>query len=316
MKTLFLIGVVFVAAQAVSTAQDPLSAARDLYAAAAYEDALSTLNRIDADSSAPGVAKQVDEYRAFCLFALGRTREAESVAEAIVRKRPLAGLEAVDASPRVETMFSDVRKRLLPSLIRDQFRAARAAIDRKSFAAAEPPLTEARLMILDAEKLGVKDDGLPDLKVLVDGFLGLIQSAAEVQPAASPQRSTTIEPQPAPRAAAIAPPAPPPPAVPEPAGIVRTYTITDANVSPPITIRQRLPSMPPQLQTIARAVHASGVYDLVIDETGRVADATVRQSMNASYDSLVLRSTRDWRYEPAMKDGVPVRYVKTIMLVP
>ena len=30
---------------------------------------------------AAGVARQTDEYRAFCLYALGRTREAESIAE-------------------------------------------------------------------------------------------------------------------------------------------------------------------------------------------------------------------------------------------
>ena len=74
--------------------------------------------------------------------------------------------------------------------------------------------------------------------------------------------------------------------------------------------------MPVQLQTITRAVHARGLLDIVIDENGRVTDARIRQSLNAAFDSLVLRSARAWKYQPATKDGVPVRFVKTILLVP
>ena len=82
--------------------------------------------------------------------------EAESVAESIIRKEPLTTLDAADASPRLELMFSNVRKRLLPSLIRDRFRTARSALDQKNLAEAEPLLVEARLMIAEAEKLGVR----------------------------------------------------------------------------------------------------------------------------------------------------------------
>jgi len=196
--------VVAIASAVLRSAQDPLSAAKDLYASAAYEDALSTLSRIDADAAAPELSRQVDEYRAFCLYALGRTREAESAAETMIRRQPLARLDAADASPRLESMFSDVRKRLLPSLIREQFRAARTAIDQKSYRAAEPRLTHAREMILEAQKLGVKDDGLGDLSDLVDGFLGLIQSASEQRAAAQPvaivASNTTAQAPPAPAA--------------------------------------------------------------------------------------------------------------------
>jgi hypothetical protein len=104
----------------------------------------------------PGVARQADEYRAFCLYALGRTREAESIAESIIRREPLARLDAADASPRLEALFADVRKRLLPSLIRDRYRAAKSALEQKSLAVAEPQLAEARLMIVEAERLGVR----------------------------------------------------------------------------------------------------------------------------------------------------------------
>ena len=330
LQALVVTAVVAIASAVVRSAQDPLSAAKDLYASAAYEDALSTLSRINADGAAPDLSRQADEYRAFCLFALGRTREAESVAEALIRRQPLARLDAADASPRLESMFSDVRKRLLPSLIRDQFRAARLAIDDKTYSAAEPRLTDARQMILEAQRLGVKDDGLADLSVLVDGFLGLIQSAADQHAAqapaaaavvagtaaAAPPRSSVASPGEPSRPVAAAAPQSRPSAAARAADAAIAYTIDDEGITPPLTIQQRMPPMPAQLQTITRAVHARGLLDVVIDETGRVADARIRQSLNAAFDSLVVRNARDWKYQPAMKNGVPVRFVKTILLVP
>jgi len=333
-QSILVTAVVAIACAVLPRAQDPLSAAKDLYASAAYEDALSTLSRIEADTAAPERSRQVDEYRAFCLYALGRTREAESVAEAMIRKQPLARLDAADASPRLESMFSDVRKRLLPSLIREQFRAARTAIDQKSFTTAEPQLAEARLMIVEAGKLGVTDDGLGDLSVLVDGFLELIQTAdrrpalqaeavvaSNTVAAPAATRPTTAAPSPAAASrqgvtSQTAPPASRPASASSAAAAASVYTIDDEGVTPPLTLQQRMPPMPPQLQTIARAVHARGLLDVVIDETGRVVDARIRRSLNTTFDPLVLRNARDWKYRPAVKDGVPVRFVKTILLVP
>jgi TonB family protein len=337
MKAIVIVGVVLTAAQAGLGAQDSLSAAKDLYASAAYEDALSTLTRLNGDvGTAPEIVKQVDEYRAFCLYALGRTGEAESVAESIIRKEPLTKLDAADASPRLELMFTNVRKRLLPSLIRERFRTARSALDQKDYSAAEPQLTEARLMISDAEKLGVKDDGLADLSILVDGFLQLIRSTADQRtspapaPASSPASAPAPAPAPAPKSAsapaaaaagsnALTPPARPqvpqtlPPAAP---GSARVYNVGDDGVSPPVALDQRLPAMTIELARIVKALKTTMLLDVVIDEKGDVVNSIVRRSMNASFDDLIVRASRRWKYRPAMKDGGPVRYVKTLVLVP
>ena len=80
MRAILIIGVVLMAAGTGLAAQDRLSAAKDLYASAAYEDALSTLSGLDGGSTGPEIARQADEYRAFCLYALGRTRAGESIA--------------------------------------------------------------------------------------------------------------------------------------------------------------------------------------------------------------------------------------------
>ena len=326
MRTIVIVGALLLAMGAALGAQDLLSAARDQYASAAYEDALTTLSRLDGEV-APDVARQADEYRAFCLYALGRNREAESVAESLIRKGPLVRLEAADASPRLESMFSDVRKRLLPSLIRERYRVARAAVDQKSFSAAEPSLAEAHRMIAEAERLGVKDDGLADLSVLVDGFLQLIKSNAD-QRAASQQTPAAVVPN-APAAVPGRPAAPSPSSVraeaPAPAAagatkaaavVPQVYSAVDEGITPPVVIEQKMPPMTAEMQRVAKTIKAKGMLDLVIDESGRVVDATVRQSMNSAIDALVVRAARNWKYQPAMKDGAPVRYSKTLLLVP
>ena len=96
--------------------------------------------------------EQVDQYRAFCLFALGRTADAQAVAEGLVKKNPMLELDATDASPRLSAMFTDVRRRLLPGLVRERYRLARAALDSKDFRSAEPQLMEVRRMLDDAER--------------------------------------------------------------------------------------------------------------------------------------------------------------------
>src|SRR5262249_41054145 len=203
-------------------------------------------------ASTPEVQRQVDEYRAFCLFALGRQGEAESIAEAIVRRDPLARLDTADASPRLEAMFTTVQKRVLPGLIRDQYRKLRSQIDQKQFAAAEPGLAETRRMLLEAERLGAMDDGLADLGVLIDGFLALAHARPEGRTTAAPAAPVPTAAPASPAATPVtAAPAAESPATPgEGTPDVarprkpRVYGVEDADVAPPVAIYQREPSVP------------------------------------------------------------------------
>lgn len=313
MKATLVAGLVLVAAQIGAGAQDSLTAAKDLYASAAYEDALSTLTRLtEGGGAAPDIARQVDEYRAFCLYALGRTGEAESVAETMIRREPMLKLDSPDVSPRLEVMFASVRKRLLPALIRERFKTARTALEQKNLAEAEPQLVEAKLMIADAEKLAIKDDGLADLSVLVDGFLQLVRSTAD-QRQASAQPAAAVPAESAP-GAAPAPQRTEPASA--PASAPRVYTADDIGVVPPAVINQRMPAMTTDLVRITKAMNTSAVLEIVIDEKGDVVDANVIKSVNAAFDGIVVGAARRWKYRPALKDGVAVRYVKTVILVP
>jgi hypothetical protein len=294
MRATVIVGLLLVAAQPGLRGQDSLNAAKELYASAAFEDALSVLSRLDSGTAnAPEIDRQIDEYRAFCLYALGRTAEAESILESIIRKEPMTRLDAADASPRIETMFTNVRKRLLPSLIRERFQAIRGALNKNDFGSAEPHLAEARLMITEAENLGVKDEGLADLGVLVDGFLQIIRSTVDERPQPEPL-----------------------PAPPEPGG-EPIYSVADEGVSPPVTLNQHVPPMTQEMLQISRSLRTNGILDIVIDENGSVVETIVRRSVIPSFDTLLVRAAaRYWKYQPAMKDGVPVRYVKTLVIVP
>jgi len=323
MRAIVVVVGLVAASAAASADQDPLNIAKDLYASAAYEEALSTLSRLtDARAGMSGVARQADQYRAFCLYALGRVSEAESVAESLIRREPLLQLDGADASPRIEAMFVSVRKRILPGLIRDQYRETRAFIDQKQYAAAEPRLADVRRLLAEAQRLGAWDEALADLTELVDGFLTLARSQAV--PAPLPATAATSVPPPsapAPSAPAASEPArataapePPRAVAGEPIGEPRIYHIEDADVRPPVVIFQTAPGASTELLTVVRALRKQMVLNILIDETGSVQKADVRGSIHPSYDSMLLRAARTWKYRPAMKNGAAVKYEKTVII--
>jgi TonB family protein len=281
-------------------AQDPLSAAKDLYASAAYEEALSALASAREDG-APQLLHQVDQYRAFCLLALGRNPEAESAAESAIQEDPLAPLDPRDTSPRIEAMFKLVRKRLLPGMIRDAYRTARAATEKGDLAGGVEQLRQVRSMLDAAKTLDAWDETLNDIGVLVDGFLELSRITIE--------RRLVVEPSNPEPAAPASVPAPDPQ---EGKTQLRTYSALDTGVTAPVTLRQDMPIVPHELAFTMRTGKKSGILEITIDETGAVEDALMREPVNAAFDALVLQAARSWQYRPARKAGTPVRYVRRI----
>jgi TonB family protein len=288
------IGIVVVLLGVSVAAQDnPLKTARDLYGSAAYEEALAELGRITSDNRAP----DVDVYRAFCLVALGRTAEAERVAESIFRADPTLTIDRYpDASPRIAALFKGVRKRVLPQLARDEYRAARAQWPGPA-PDAEPQLLRVQQILSEAQRIGAWDDTLEDLRVLVQGFLDL-SHAARTAAATSPAAA-------APAPDARAPRAPAAPAAPFRSG--------DAGVVPPEIVTQGAPQIPESLLDVSKRLRRGGAIDVLIDERGGVENVTVTQSVNGAYDQLLVSTARQWKYRPATKDGRPVRFIKTVV---
>lgn len=286
-----LLIILSVLASDVASAQDSMTTARDLYAAAAYEDALVVLNRLRTRDRSGDENRTIEQYRAFCLLALGRAQEAEQAIEGIVAAEPLYFPSPADVSPRVRAVFTDVRRRMLPSIVQKRYAQAKAAYDRKEFKAAE------------AGFKGVLD-------VLADPDLG----AAANQPPLSDLRTLTVGFHELSAAAAAPPPPPPPPPQPEPAVVpapaaAKIYTATDTAVVPPVAIKQMLPAYPRDNFPMNR-----GVLEVVIDEHGDVESATMRVSVKPTYDAVAVAAAKGWHYTPATVNGVPVKYRKLVQI--
>jgi hypothetical protein len=295
--------------------QDRLSAARDLYSSASYEEALAALTTIAA-SAPQEVALEAHQYRAFSLFALGRTAEAEQVAEMSIRLNPLGKVSEAETSPRIASMFTAVRKRVLPAVIRDEYRVARAAIDRKDMKAAEPHLTLASRLLTEVKSMGIADDTLSDLSLVIDGFLGLSRAVDQPQPVAKPTTQPAAGPMAATGTANAAGANPgaggaaPAPAAAKPQVHFGPAT---SRLTLPVTLRQQSPELPRNVTTLMTGLAGrSLVLSVVINERGDVDDVSIVQPLLSVYDTLVARAARQWKYEPATLDGVPVKYRKVL----
>jgi TonB family protein len=306
----FLIGLACVGLVGAVAAQDPLGAARDLYASASYEEALVMLTGLHDESASATIVEQADEYRAFCLFALGRNAEAQKVAEGLISKNPMLQLDRADASPRITAMFTDVRRTLLPALVRERYKIARTALDSKDFVDAEPAFVQVRAMLEEADKLKVSDPTLPDMRLLVDGFLDLTRSS-QASIAKSQAGIAKAVPQPDLPVAATAGPL----LAQAPSAGRQVYDISASDVSAPTVVVQDVPAVPRSLVAFLQSGRTTIMLDVLIDERGQVESATVRNSRYPTYDGPLLQAARNWRYMPALKDGKPVKYLRTISIV-
>lgn len=385
---LLLLVFFFLASPSQAAAQPTLAAALELYASAAYDDALVALEAVPRESASAADRRQIDQHRMFCLMALGRLQAAETVAAALLEAHPDFTLAERDAAPRVRAMFEATRRRVLPKLARRTYADAKQAFDdgqwveaRRGFLALERMLTEAGP--------GVADPTLADLRTLSDGFLRLVAAALdgpasstkaaplaspgpiaarelpsviEVLAARTPPREappnalvdaglarasdTTASPSavdsaatsessreeaaapavvtPSPTAVApvvpVAPPAAPaaepvvaatttssvPPPF-TPLDGVFTYDWRDRDVVPPVTLAQPVSGWWGSRGAPAPGTQL-GAVDVVIDEQGRVTDARIYLSVNRVFDTVLLQSVSQWRFEPATKDGRPVKY--------
>jgi protein TonB len=280
------------ASAAVAGSDDSLAAARDLYASAAYEDALAVLNRLRVPEGRLDEGRAINQYRAFCLLALGRTGEAERAIEAVVAADPSYRPSNSDVSPRVRSAFSDVRRRMLPNIIQQKYAQAKAAFDRKDYIAAADAFGRVLTALADSDVAAAANQPpLSDLRTLAVGFNELSLKAAAPPPPLPALPAPVTLPQ------ASAPGGP------------QIYAAEDSRVTPPVVLSQVLPLYP------TRPVPAGqGILEVVIDESGAVESALIRSSVNSLYDRLALAATKMWRYRPATLNGIPVKFRKSILI--
>ena len=270
-------------------AADPsLAAARDLYVSASYDDALSMLSTLSSGSRALQERQSIDLYRTLCLFALGKTTDADKVIEAMLVRDPLYRAADEELSPRVETAFQTARRRILPSVIQQKYADAKAAFDKQDWATASTGFAEVLKSIGDPDiATAAVAPPLSDIKTLAAGFKDLAVKS-------------------------IPPPAPPPKAaeVIKPIRAVKAvYSAEDRDVMAPVAVQQRVPKYP---ANVTRPLQ--GVLQFVVDETGAVQSPTMPVSIDMSYDAMVVAAAKKWQYQPATLDGKPVKYVKKLTI--
>jgi len=87
-----------------------------------------------------------------------------------------------------------------------------------------------------------------------------------------------------------------------PTDVVMTANTVD---TPPRAVEQASPQYPARAR--ARGVEGQVTVSLLIDATGRVADARVTDSVPAgTFDEAALSAVRQWRFTPAEYEGRPV----------
>ncbi|HKV98913.1 MAG TPA: energy transducer TonB [Vicinamibacterales bacterium] len=283
------------AAPAKPAAAD-LAAAKALYASGDYEEALNNLSAIKAEDS----VDEVEEYRSLCLLALGRTAEAQRSLERLVTRSPLFKMSEADVSPRLITIFHDVRRRILPGTVRDLYAKAKANFEQGRYDVAKPQFEDLMTLLAD-DDLAEDAASLSDLKMLSDGFLKLAN--AQLTAKAEAAKAT---PTPTPKPAAAEEPPPTSPAN-------RMYGVEDKEVTAPVDVKCPMPEWHPVTPAQMHDFH--GVLRVIISTDGKVESASIVSAGHPAYDPLLLAAAKDWQYKPAMRDGQPVRYQKLIPFV-
>jgi TonB family protein len=286
---------VLVLSAAVASAQErDLASARELYASASYDDALAVLNRLRASEHPASQARTIEQYRAFCLLALGRAADAQQAIEAVIAAEPSYQPSESEVSPRIRSAFADVRRRMLPAIIQQKYAEAKAAFDRKAFAAAAAGFSQVLVALTDpAVAADANRPPLSDLRILAVGFEELSAKAAAPPP-----------PPPPPPAPVVATPPPPPMPI-----AFRVYSSNDREAVPPVNINQVLPAFKGTV-----IAPRSGILEVLISESGEVESAVMTQSVTAAYDRMAVNAARSWRFRPATVNGVPVKFRKTVQI--
>lgn len=266
----------------VRDAAADIAAARQLYATAAYEEALDRLSRVSATDV---MADQVDTYRALCLLALGRTRESEQILERVLTRNPRYTLDERDVSPRLVQLFRAVRSRLLPVAARNLYTNALASFDAKQFETARRQFREL-IDLLDADP--IPESGSSHLRVLADGFLR--QADAALKAAPEPQRGSG-----------------------DVTGYGLIYTKEDRDVVAPVEVSRPVPIM--AVPRGEKPALYQGLIEIVINEVGRVEQVAIKVPINPEFDSELVASTGFWRFEPARKDGKPVKFRRAYEII-
>ncbi len=282
-------------------AQDPLGRAKDFYASADYEQALQILSQLQGKGPA---TTEISALQVFCLVALGKNDDAKKAIEAMVRVDPLYHPSEAQASPRVRSFYEGVRRPLLPDLVRQTYAGGKDAFDRKQMPVAATAFDRV-IAMLDDMKDG-DDQGVADLRTLASGFRDLAKAATPTPPPPTPSPAPAAPAADTPaKDASAASPTSTRPATP---AVQKTiFGPADKDVRAPIPVTLSTPPWRPE-NAIEAKMEYEGSLELLIGEDGSVISASLVKSVQPRYDPGLLQAAKSWKFQPAMRNGKPVKF--------
>lgn len=90
------------------------------------------------------------------------------------------------------------------------------------------------------------------------------------------------------------------------------YSPDSRGVSAPVGVKPHLPRrLPAEVDP-----NALGRIELVVSSDGTVESVKLLKAPRNVHDSMFLSAAKAWQFQPALKDGLPVRYRKTVWIAP
>jgi hypothetical protein len=137
-----------------------------------------------------------------------------------------------------------------------------------------------------------------------------VASGAKSNPVTSPGVASSGEPNVTVRVVELGgAPLPSNASVPAPAFVVpetastRIYSTADAGVSSPVLVRPHLPAEPPS----GVPPWQIGTLELIVGKTGTVEQVHLISPYNRFQERMLMAAAKAWQFQPATKDGRPVR---------
>ena len=82
------------------------------------------------------------------------------------------------------------------------------------------------------------------------------------------------------------------------------FPLGDPQVTPAVLIRPHLPEQP----TARRAGGAIGTLEFVVAESGAVERVHLVSPANRYQERMLVAAAKTWQFQPATRDGRPVRF--------
>jgi hypothetical protein len=273
----------------VGASEDSLTRAK-ICASADYDQALVLLNQFRNTSPDEG-SKSISIERSVSSRSDEAMRRARSFNRSLRRIGvPTVGYSSIAAS---STGISRGSATCAPSIARQSYADAKAAFERKEFELAKRRFDSVISLLDDPDVAG--PDELKDLRTLSTGFRDLMNTST-APPVPTP-------PVAAPPVAANSKREPPPDE--------SIYGSDDPDVVPPLVISQGLP---PWRRTSGETLTYEAALALVIDQTGSVTSMSLQGTLQPGYYSLLRDAASQWKYQPATKNGVPVKFRKIVVI--